>query len=199
MLMFRTLAVSIILSFAGVVALYGQTSANQESSQREQPANSEQSGAARAGESSSGESSSKNTQVDLSPPPDDAKDHPDSAAAVSDAEEESGANNSQVEEVHPWNPHKAMKDIEVGDFYFRRQNYKAALSRYQEALLYKPNDAVANFRSAQCFEELKSPQDAVEHYQAYLKIMPHGPFSRDAEKALAKLQSGPGSAQPKSQ
>src|SRR6185312_1053281 len=151
------------------------------------------------GNAQAGVSSSKNTQVDLSPPPDDAKDHPDSAAAVSEAEEESGVNDSPVEEFHPFNPHKAMKDIEVGDFYFRQKNYKAALSRYQEALLYKPNDAVANFRSAQCFEELNSPQDAVEHYQAYLKVMPHGPFSRDAEKALAKLQGGPASAPPKSQ
>lgn len=196
--MFRALVVSIILSFAGVIGVYGQTSANRQSSEQQQPANSEQSGAAQTGGSSSGESSSKDTQVDLSPPPDDAKDHPDSAAAVSDAEEESGANSSQVEEFHQWNPHKAMKDIEVGDFYFRQQNYKAALSRYQEALLYKPNDAIANFRSAECFEKLNSPQDAVEHYQAYLKVMPHGPLSRDAEKALAKLQGGPGSAPPKS-
>lgn len=181
--MVRSLVLSVILSFSCALAAYGQT-----------PANSDQSGTAQAAGSSSGESSSKNTQVDISPPPEDAKDHPDSAGAISDAEEESGANSSQVEEFHPWNPHKAMKDIEVGDFYFRQNNYKAALSRYQEALLYKPNDAVANFRSAQCFEKLNSPQDAVEHYQAYLKIMPHGPFSRDAEKALAKLQAVPTNA-----
>ena len=87
----------------------------------------------------------------------------------------------------------------MGDFYFRQNNYKAALSRYQEALLYKPNDAVANFRSAQCFEKLNSPQDAVEHYQAYLKVMPHGPLSRDAEKALAKLQGTSAKAPQKSE
>ncbi|HEY1802438.1 MAG TPA: tetratricopeptide repeat protein [Terriglobales bacterium] len=196
--MVRSLVLSVILGFGGALAVYGQTPVNQDSSQQTS-GNSEHSGTVRAAGSSSGESSSKNTQVDISPPPDDAKDHPDSAGAISDAEEESGANSSQVEEFHPWNPHKAMKDIEVGDFYFRQNNYKAALSRYQEALLYKPNDAVANFRSAQCFEKLNSPQDAVEHYQAYLKVMPHGPLSRDAEKALAKLQGAPTNAPRKSQ
>jgi tetratricopeptide (TPR) repeat protein len=194
MLMSRLLIFSVVLSLGVAVGAHAQKSDDQSPSQTS--AASQASSA--SGEASSGESSSKSTQVDLSPPPDDAKDHPDSAGAVNEAEEESGANTS-VEEVHPWNPHKAMKDIEVGDFYFRQKNYKAALSRYQEALFYKPNDAVANFRSAQCFEELNSPQDAVEHYQAYLKVMPHGPFSRDAEKALAKLQGGPGSAPLKSQ
>ena len=184
-----------IVIFGGATALHAQTAGGPTSRQQEQKADSGQPANEQA-ESAAGESSSKNTQIDISPPPDDAKDHPESAAAVSDAKEESGANGSQVEEFHPWNPHKAMKDIEVGDFYFRQKNYKAALSRYQEALLYKPNDAVANFRSAQCFEKLDSLQDAVEHYQAYLKVMPHGPLSRDAEKALAKLQGI--SAAPKS-
>src|SRR5215467_5151825 len=86
------------------------------------------------------ESSSKDTQVDLAPPKDDAKNHPMSSTAVVDAE---GAD-SDVQELHPWDPHKAAKDVEVGDFYFRRKNYKAALDRYKEALLYKDNDAMAN-------------------------------------------------------
>ncbi len=196
--MHRVLLFTLIVSFGGATALHAQTAAGPTSRQQEQKADSGQPANEQAG-SAAGESSSKNTQIDISPPPDDAKDHPESAAAVSDAEEESGANGSQVEEFHPWNPHKAMKDIEVGDFYFRQNNYKAALSRYQEALLYKPNDAVANFRSAQCFEKLNSPQDAVEHYQAYLKVMPHGPLSRDAEKALAKLQGTSAKAPQKSE
>src|ERR1700704_162241 len=85
-----------------------------------------------------GESSSRSTKIDLSPPTDDAKSHPNSGTAVSDAEDA----NTDVQEMHPWDPHKAMKDLEVGDFYFKRKNYKAALDRYKEALLYKPNDAL---------------------------------------------------------
>ena len=60
---------------------------------------------------------------------------------------------SDVQEMHPWDPHKAAKDVEVGDFYFKRKNYHAALERYKEALIYKPNDALANFRLAECLEK----------------------------------------------
>jgi hypothetical protein len=42
---------------------------------------------------------------------------------------------------------------------------------------------------AQCFEKLDNPDEAVTHYQEYLKILPHGPFSQDAQKALERLKA----------
>src|ERR1043165_2879833 len=53
-------------------------------------------------------SSSKDTRIDLSPPADDAKKHPQSGAAVTDAEDD----NTDVQEFQKWDPHKAAKDIE---------------------------------------------------------------------------------------
>ncbi len=137
------------------------------------------------------ESSSKDTRIDLTPPKDDRKNHPMSGVAVSDAEESA----SDVQEFHPWDPHKAAKDVEVGDFYFKRKNYRAALERYKEALIFKPNDAIANFRLAECSEKVGNPGDALTHYQEYLKILPHGPFAADAQKALDRLKVQPNSAQ----
>jgi len=138
-----------------------------------------------------GQSSSRDTKIDLSPPKDDAKNHPDSAAAVSDAEAESAADTEDsggdVQEMHPWDPHKAAKDVEVGDFYFKQKNYRAAASRYREALFYKPDDAIANFRLGECLEKMNRPGEAALHYQAYLKILPDGPLSKDAHKQLEKL------------
>ena len=95
---------------------------------------------------------------------------------------------ADVQEFHPYDPHRAAKDIEVGDFYFKKKNYRAALDRYREALFYKPNDALANFRMAQAFEKLNQSDEAVEHYQEYLKILPNGPLSEEAKKALGKLK-----------
>src|SRR6202521_5624891 len=131
-----------------------------------------------------GESSSKDTQVDLTPPADDAKKHPDSSSAIAPAE----ADPTGVAEFHPWDPHKAAKDVEVGDFYFKRKNYTAALARYQDALMWKDNDAEANFRLAQCFENGKNPTEASAHYQTYLKILPHRPYEAEAQKALERLK-----------
>lgn len=138
-----------------------------------------------------GESSSKDTQVDLSPPTDDAKAHPQSSAALAEAEAATSGSGG-VTELHAWDPHKAAKDIEIGDFYFKRQNYRAAEDRYREALRYKDNDAVATIRLAVCLEKLRIWDDARAEYESYLKILPHGPESAQAQKAIdrLKLQSG---------
>jgi len=94
-----------------------------------------------------------------------------------------------VQEFKPWNPHKAEKDVEVGDFYFKRKNYRAALDRYREALVYKNDDAVATFRLAVCEEKLGDDEEARKAYDAYLKILPHGPFAGEAQQALARLKA----------
>jgi len=144
-----------------------RASAQSESSSPQSQARQDKSeSSARASE----ESSSKDTRIDLSPPRNDQKNHPMSGVAISDAEESA----SDVQEFHPWDPHKAAKDVEVGDFYFKRKNYRAALERYKEALIFKPNDAIANFRLAECSEKVGTTSDAITHYQEYPKILPHG-------------------------
>lgn len=132
-----------------------------------------------------GESSSKASPIDLSPPQDDTKAHPQSSEILMDME---GSNNGDANEVHPWNPHKAAKDIEVGDYYFKRKNYRGAADRYREALLYKENDAVATFHLALCLEKMGQPDEALKEYENYLKILPHGPQENDAQKAIQRLK-----------
>ncbi len=98
--------------------------------------------------------------------------------------------NSDVDdiyEMHPYNPHKAEKDVEVGDFYYSQKNYKGAESRYAEALEYKPNDAEATYKLALAKEKLGEKEDALASYQSYLKILPDGPRAKDAEKAIERL------------
>lgn len=139
-----------------------------------------------------GESSSKDTQIDLSPPADDLKAHPGSSDALTDE----GSGSRDVNAVHPWDPHKAAKDVEVGDFYFKRKSYRAAEDRYREALYYKDNDAVATYRLAVCLEKMDLPQDAIQEFESYLRIMPHGPQSEDARKAIDRLKATAASAKP---
>jgi tetratricopeptide (TPR) repeat protein len=134
-----------------------------------------------------GDSSSKDSQIDISPPPNDAKTHPNSSDAVMNAE--LGTGGADVSQFHPWDPHKAAKDVEVGDFYFRLKNYRAAEDRYREALLYKDNDAMATFRLAICLEKMDRPDDARRYYENYLKILPHGPEAEKVKKAIGRLKS----------
>ena len=141
------------------------------------------------------ESSSRDTKIDISPPKDDAKTHPNSSSALEEVEGKPSGDD--VQEFHPWNPLKALKDVEVGDFYFKRKNYRAALDRYKEALYYKQNDAIATFRAAQCQEKLGSVAEALANYQAYLRILPEGPFASDAQKSIERLSGSPGAASAK--
>ena len=120
------------------------------------------------------ESSSNDTKVDTRAPSNDSKDHPNSDV-------------SDIMEFHSWDPHKALKAIEVGDYYFRRENYRAAASRYEEALVYKPKDADATFKLAQTLEKLKQYDDARDNYTDYLKIIHDGKQADEARKALARM------------
>lgn len=129
-------------------------------------------------------SSSKDTGVDISPPKDDAAKHPYSRVAV---EGEDAAAPSDVQEFHPWDPHRAIKDIEVGDFYLKRKNYRAAEDRYREALVYKPGDAMAQLRLGQTLEKLGQLDEARQNYEGYLKILPDGPLAKEAHQGLERL------------
>ena len=140
-----------------------------------------------------GDSSSKETQIDISPPPNDAKEHPQSGSALTD--EGSSANGGPME-FHPFDPHKAAKDIEVGDYYFKRKNYGGAESRYREALVYKENDAIATYKLAICLEKLNRPDEALTEYENYLKILPNGPEAGEAKKAIDRLKTPNASAKP---
>src|SRR4051794_20469079 len=127
----------------------------------------------------SDESSSKQTKIDLSPPMGDAMSHPNSGVA------------DDVMEVHVWDPHKAEKNVEVGDYYFKRKNYVAAANRYREALKWKDNDAIATFKLGVSSEKLGKFEDAREAYESYLKILPNGPNAEESKKALEKLPKPP--------
>jgi len=141
-----------------------------------------------------GESSSKDEPVDLSPPANDAKAHPQGSDVLMD---EGSSGSGDINEFHAWDPHKAAKDVEVGDFYFKmRKNYRAAADRYREALLYKPNDAVATFRLGLCLEKMDQPDEALKEYESYLKILPHGPQAEQAQKAIQRLRGTATNANP---
>jgi tetratricopeptide (TPR) repeat protein len=127
----------------------------------------------------SDESSSKQTKIDLRPPMGDAMSHPNSGVA------------DEVMEMHVWDPHKAEKNVEVGDYYFKRKNFVAAAGRYREALKWKDNDAIATFKLAVASEKLGKLEDAREAYQSYLKILPNGPSAEESKKALEKLPKAP--------
>jgi len=87
----------------------------------------------------------------------------------------------------PWDPHRADKDIEVGNYNLRQKNYRAALDRFNDALQYKPGDAEATYGLAVTQEKLDLMAQAYKNYQEYLKILPGGPHAKEAQEAIKRL------------
>ena len=119
-----------------------------------------------------GESSSRDTQIDTDS-------HPSKEEPATPAEDESI--------LKPWDPHKAAKDVEVGQYYLKLKNYRAALERFNHALTYKPNDAEAIFGLAITQEKLDLLSLSEQNYRKYLEILPNGPKSKDAEEGLKRV------------
>lgn len=87
----------------------------------------------------------------------------------------------------PFDPHRAAKDVEVGNYYLRLKNYRGALERFNDALLYKPNDVEATFGLAVTQEKLDLLTQAYQNYRAYLKIMDSGPHAKECQEAIKRI------------
>jgi tetratricopeptide (TPR) repeat protein len=87
-----------------------------------------------------------------------------------------------------YDPILAAQSVEVGDYYFSQRNYHAALSRYQEALESKPDDAAIYLRLGRAFENLSEATRAFESYDASLAADPAGPSAGEARKSAERLR-----------
>ena len=87
---------------------------------------------------------------------------------------------------YTFNPLRAESDLKVGNFYFKKGNYKGALNRFREATLWNPNYAEAFLRLGESEEKLKDSKAAREAYAKYLELAPD---SKEAAAIKKKLSS----------
>ena len=82
---------------------------------------------------------------------------------------------------------EAQRNRDAGEIYYRDKNYRGSESRFREALRYEPADPRATYDLAESLEKLGKRAEARDAYLAYLKILPNGPSSAGAKKALRRL------------
>jgi hypothetical protein len=87
-------------------------------------------------------------------------------------------------------PGRAKRDAEVGGFYLKSGDYQGALLRYKDATAADPTNVEAIFGLAETERMLKKNAEAARNYQLYLDIVPNGPRSKQALKALKTLPPG---------
>ena len=85
------------------------------------------------------------------------------------------------------NPLEAERNITAGLFYFKKNNYRAAARRFEEASKWDPGSAEAFLRLGEADEKLRNRDGAREAYTKYLELVPEAKNAAEVKKKLAKL------------
>jgi tetratricopeptide (TPR) repeat protein len=90
--------------------------------------------------------------------------------------------------TYSFNPLQAKKDVDTGNFYAKKHDYRAAASRYLSATKYNDGDADAWLKLGETEEKLKDKQAARDAYQKYLEIASDAKNASEIRKRLDKLK-----------
>ena len=86
---------------------------------------------------------------------------------------------------YSFNPLQAAKELQVGNFYFKKGNYSAAVARFREATRWNENYAEAYLRLGEALEKWKGFPAAKQAYQKYLELEPNAKQAKEIRKKLA--------------
>ena len=87
----------------------------------------------------------------------------------------------EKEEAVEHSPEKARENVEIGDFYFKRDNYKAAADRYREAIRYDVEWPEPYEKLVDALFELNDLDGAIETCENFVTTNP-------GSKAVAKFE-----------
>jgi tetratricopeptide (TPR) repeat protein len=110
---------------------------------------------------------------------------PDQAKPQQQEQEPPEEDESLAPKTYSFNPLEADKDLKVGLYYYKKGNYKAAMSRFREATLWNPTYAEAFLRLGESAEKLKDKKTAHEAYEKYVALAPNEKQAEAIKKKLA--------------
>ncbi len=122
------------------------------------------------------ESSSKPSDAPNPPKKSNKKNRPDSATQNSP-------------DQPTWDPLRAEKDIEVGQYYMRKGDVDAAIDRFQDATNAKPGYAIPFRYLGEAQEKKGLKKQAIKSYSHYLELYPHAEDGDKVRKKIDKLRS----------
>jgi len=86
---------------------------------------------------------------------------------------------------YTFNPLQANKEVEIGNYYFKKHNYRAAAKRFTEAIKWNPGFAEAFLRLGETDEKLRDKNAARLAYSKYLELQPGAKNAEDIKKRLS--------------
>jgi tetratricopeptide (TPR) repeat protein len=88
-----------------------------------------------------------------------------------------------------WDPLRAEKDLEVGQFYLKKGDLDAAIDRFQDAAAAKPGFAIPYRYLGEAQEKKGDKREALKSYRRYLDLYPHAEDAKKVQKKIDKLWS----------
>jgi tetratricopeptide (TPR) repeat protein len=87
-----------------------------------------------------------------------------------------------------WDPLRAEKDLEVGQYYMKKGDYDAAIDRFNDAIEAKPGYAVPFRFLGEAQEKKGQKKKALKSYRRYLDLVPHADDADKVRKKIEKLE-----------
>ena len=87
-----------------------------------------------------------------------------------------------------WDPLRAEKDLEVGQYYMHKGDVDAAIDRFEDAITAKPGYAIPFRFLGEAQEKKGLKRDALKSYTRYLDLYPHAEDKSKIEKKIEKLR-----------
>ena len=95
---------------------------------------------------------------------------------------------SLVPKEYTFNPLQASHELKIGNYYFKKGNFRAAAQRFSEATKWDGTLAEAYLRLGEAREKQRDNKAAADAYAKYLEIAPTAKDAADVKKRLAKTR-----------
>jgi tetratricopeptide (TPR) repeat protein len=93
-----------------------------------------------------------------------------------------------IKQEYSFNPVRSRRDVEVGNFYFKKGDWKAAAGRFKEATLWNEGNAEAWLRWGETEEKRGVASAAKAAYEKYLAMAPDAKNVVEIKRRLEKLK-----------
>lgn len=87
-----------------------------------------------------------------------------------------------------FDPLGAEKDLEVGNFYFKKGNYDAAIERYQDATVKHVGYAKPFLLLGDAYDKKDDPVNALKAYKQFVRLYPESPERKRVDARIAELE-----------
>jgi tetratricopeptide (TPR) repeat protein len=123
------------------------------------------------------------------PAPESSSKPADTAPKKPDKKQKTDTATENAPDQPSWDPLRAEKDLEVGQYYMRKGDVDAAIDRFQDATTAKPGYAVPFRFLGEAQEKKGLKRQAIASYLRYLDLYPHAEDGDKIRKKIDKLRN----------